>query len=128
MMTRRVVRALLACAALGALLAAPAAEVRAAPPDAELAYLASLNAFGLTVYDTGAALRTGYAVCAELGHETGLDVARQLFASTSWAELPTMDSAGAVVVAAAMNLCTWHYHPERVAAGGLTAASKDLTR
>jgi hypothetical protein len=46
----------------------------------------------------------------------GEDVARDLYMTTSFADLPTLDSATSVVVAAGLNLCPWHYHPERAAA------------
>ena len=69
------------------------------------------------VYDAPAAIRTGYRVCSALNYANGEDVARDLYMTTSFADLPTLDSATSVVVSAGLNLCPWHYHPERAAAG-----------
>lgn len=109
-------RRLLAAIAAGAVFAATgiawAAEADASP---ETNYLDSLNAAGLTIYDTSAALSTGHQICAAFNTTTGDVVARNLFANTSWADVPTLATAEAIVVLAGLSLCPWHFHPERTA-------------
>lgn len=102
----RVATAVVATAAgIGAmLLACPDAD--ASP----LSYLQGLNNTGLEVYDAGAALATGYAVCVALETANGADVARELFLSTSWADMPNIETAAAVVVVSVEQLCPWHDH------------------
>lgn len=119
-MRPRTLRRRIAAAAAGIVLTATgigwAADAHASP---ETDYLDALNSAGIVVYDTSAAITTGYAICEAFNTVTGDVVARNLFTITSWADVPDMATAEAWVVIAGMTLCPWHYHPERANAGYL---------
>lgn len=113
MSTLSVRRTLVAVAAGGVLAASGllwAGDANATP---ETDYLTDLTDAGLIVYDTTAALSTGYAVCQAFNTTTGDIVAENLYRNTTWADVPNKQTAAAIVVAAGMNLCPWHFHPER---------------
>lgn len=114
-MRPRRLRRLLAAMGAGAVLAGTgigwAARADASP---ETDYLSALNAAGIVIYDTTAAVNTGYAICEAFNTTTGDVVARNLFAITSWADVPDMATAETWVVIAGMSLCPEHFHPERV--------------
>lgn len=94
---------------LGGLIAAGIAV--ATPADATpMSYLQSLNNHGLSVYDTAAAVRTGYTICSLLDNNTGDVVAWQVFANTSWADVPDVDTAATMVLVAVEELCPYHDH------------------
>lgn len=100
---------LMVCAGLGALAAAGilgTAKAEATP----LSYVQSLNAHGLTVYDTAAALRTGYAICSMLNTDTGDVVAEYVYRNTSWSDVPDVDTAVQLTVVSVEELCPWHDH------------------
>lgn len=97
----------------------PLSTPAAADSANEVAYLGSLNAFGLVVFDAPSAIETGYWVCSQLDYGgDGDEVARNLYLSVP--DVQNMQHAQAIVVAAAMNLCPWEYHPERLNGGELT--------
>ena len=104
----------------GLLIAAIVLAVFSTPParaqTPELEYLSDLNAAGFVVYDTETALNTARWVCGQLDTRNGADVVRQLYIESSWTDLPTPQDAFTVMIAAVVNLCPWHYHPERIAA------------
>ena len=75
-----------------------------------LSYLDDLNGYGLVVYDTTAALATGYQACLELNTSSGDVVARNLYARTTWSDVPDLRTAATIVVAAVENLCPWNDH------------------
>mgnify|MGYP003504813179 FL=1 len=110
---RRVNR-LLALVGAGAMIAAAglvtAGEAHASP---ETNYLSSLNNLGIVIYDTQAALNTGYAICEAFNTTRGDVVAENLYRVTPFAEIPTREVAAAWVVVAGATLCPWHYRPER---------------
>ena len=87
--------------------AAVGLSVPAKADTTELAYLQALNARGLVVYDTVAALRTGYAICETLNAHNGNAVAAAVYAV--FPELTPRD-AYAMVDAAVVTLCPWHDH------------------
>jgi hypothetical protein len=93
----------LACAGL-ALLPAPEAEA------SETSYLQSLNNYGLSVYDTTAALSTGYTICSMLDYATGDKVALYVFANTSWSDVPDIETAATLVLVSVEELCPRHDH------------------
>lgn len=103
-------RLLAATVGVAAAAALPAAVANASP---ETDYLAGLNAIGMVVYDTNAALATGYAICDAFNYTTGDVVAADLYATTSFADVPDMATAANWVVVAGSTLCPWQYHPER---------------
>lgn len=109
---RRVNR-LLALVGAGAMIAAAglvtAGEAHASP---ETNYLSSLNNLGIVIYDTQAALNTGYAICEAFNTTRGDVVAENLWLRTDVDDLVT---AQAWVVIAGSTLCPWMFHPERVA-------------
>lgn len=106
-----------AAGALTAVLALALSPTATADPANELAYISSLNAFGATVFNAQQAIETGYWVCDQLQYTSGDDVARKLYLST---DAQSMKHAQVIVVAAAMNLCPWQYHPERLNGDELT--------
>lgn len=101
---------LLAAAVGVAAAALPAALANASP---ETDYLSGLNGIGLVVYDTSAALATGYAICEAFNYTTGDVVAYNLYTTTSFTDVPDIQTAQEWVVVAGLTLCPWHYHPER---------------
>lgn len=85
--------------------------VTAAPAQATpLGYLQALNRIGLVVYDANQAVRYGEAICNELNYATGDVVAADVYTSTTWADVPNVAVAAAMVFAAVENLCPWHDH------------------
>lgn len=109
-MSKLRVRILLAAMAFGAaVVSGPVAVANATP----MSYLQALNEIGLQVYDTQAAVTYGYAICSELNTAPGDVVATRIFATTSWAAVPNIYVAGAMMVAAVENLCPWHDHRGR---------------
>ncbi|MGA5467148.1 DUF732 domain-containing protein [Mycobacterium sp. NPDC050041] len=112
--TRRLLAAIAAGGVLAAVGTAWAADAHASP---ETNYLDSLNAAGLTIYDTSAALAMGHQICAAFNTTTGDVVAQNLFANTTWADVPNLETANTIVVLAGLNLCPWHFHPERARGG-----------
>lgn len=110
---------LLALMGLGGLVAAGIAT--AAPSDASpLSYLQSLNTHGIWVYDTAAALTTGYQICDALNYNTGDVVAYNVFSNTSWYDVPNVDTAATWVLVSVEELCPWHDHRD-VAMGPVVA-------
>lgn len=83
----------------------------------EVAYISTLNAFGAAVYDAPLAIQWGYWACDQLNYGNGDDVSHKLYLSVT--DLRTIEQANALVLAAAMNLCPWQYHPERLNDGEL---------
>lgn len=98
-------RALLICVVLGVILVS-SPDANATP----LTYLQSLNNRGIIIYDTVAALNTGFSICEALNYANGDEVATELFLRTSWADVPDMYTAYVVVVTAVEELCPWHDH------------------
>lgn len=84
----------------------------AAPAHADPAseYLQRMTDVGFSVYDARAALVTGAWICDSLDHANGEQVAQYLFTHTPWADVPSIESARAWVIAAADTLCPWQYH------------------
>jgi hypothetical protein len=113
-MRPRKLRRLLALMLFGGILAGTgvgwATDAHASP---ETDYLTALNSVGIVIYDTQAALNTGYAICGAFNTTRGDVVAENLYRNTSFADIPTRDAAAAWVVVAGTTLCPWHYHPER---------------
>lgn len=75
----------------------------------EVGYLQYLTAHGFVVYDTAAMLNTGYLACDMMNTNTGDVVATQIL--YRFPSEATVDSAVTVVIAAAQELCPWHWHP-----------------
>ncbi len=76
----------------------------------ELSYLQMLNYRGFTIYNTALALASGYSVCNDLNYNTGDVVATHVFYNSSWADIPTRDTAAAMVLTSVEELCPWHDH------------------
>lgn len=90
---------------------AAAGMLTAARADAtEMSYLQSLNNYGMTVYDTTAALTTGYTICSMLNRANGDVVTAYVFANTSWADVPDVETAATMVVVSVEELCPQHDH------------------
>lgn len=105
------VAAVIAAVILYALSGATAAKAQANTP--ELEFLNDLNNGGLVVYDTAQALRTGHWICGQLDFRNGAAVANDIWTQTSWSDVPSPEYALVWVVAAAVDLCPWNYHPAR---------------
>lgn len=103
-------------AAAATLLLNPAA---AQADSSETNFLQDLNQAGLSIYDTNRAVQLGYQICDAFNVANGEDIAEYLYTHTSISDVPDMTTAYVWVLAAGLNLCPWHYHPER--AGGFTA-------
>jgi hypothetical protein len=88
-------------------------EAKASP---ETNYLSDLTDAGIVIYDTSQAISTGYAICEAFNTVNGEVVAENLYTHTSYADIPNRAAAAAWVLAAGLNLCPWHFHPERVQA------------
>ena len=110
-MFSRMPKLIVAAAALAATTALNPAVAQASP---ETDYLQDLTNAGFIIYDTRAALNTGYTICDALNYNTGDVVAYNLYTHTSWADIQTMQGAATWVIIAGTNLCPWQYHPERV--------------
>jgi hypothetical protein len=89
---------------------AVAAAAPAYADSSETAFLETLTAFGMRIYDAQQALVTGYQLCNEMTTDTGTNVAAALYRRTG-SEVPNIDAADEWVIASAMNLCPWEYHP-----------------
>lgn len=70
-----------------------------------LSFVQSLNNHGIAVYDTSAALRTGYTICQALDSYNGADVARAVY--LTFVEVPTPQIANAWVESSVEELCPW---------------------
>lgn len=112
-MRPRRVRRLLALAAFGAVAAGATIGTGIAKADPALDYLTALTNSGMTVYNTTAALNTGYAICTALDTTRGDLVAQNLFRVTTWADVPNITTAQVIVIVAASTLCPWQIHPDR---------------
>jgi len=90
---------LVTVAAVGAMLVAS--------PDADASptsYLQRLNDYGISVYDTGLALQTGYAICGALDNVSPARVTYNLYNITG-SDVPNYDVAAAWVAASIEELC-----------------------
>lgn len=113
---RRTVAAIAAGSVLVGSGLAWAAEAKASP---ETDYLNGLTDIGAVIYDTNAALATGYMICEAFNVTTGDVVAESLYRNTTWTDIPDRAAAVAWVVTAGTYLCPWHHHPERSTDGML---------
>lgn len=104
--------------AIGALLAA-GGMATARADSSETAFLDTLTDSGVQVYDASQAVETGWAICEAFETVNGADVARYIYANTTYADVPDLATAQVWVVAAGMTLCPWHNHANRV--GGVIA-------
>lgn len=95
---------------LGGLLAAATLVLAPEAQANEMSYLQSLNNHGLAVYDTSAAIATGYAICNMLDYANGDVVAAYVFTHTSWSDIPTPAHAGTLVLVSVEELCPRHDH------------------
>lgn len=73
-------------------------------------YLRDLASQGFVITNTNAALASGYRVCQQLGYTTGDVVAANLFATTTWAETSSLESASRIVITAVDQLCPQYDH------------------
>lgn len=103
----------LVLAGLGGMIAAATITTGVAKADPALDYLTALTNSGMTVYNTTAALNTGYAICSALDTTRGDIVAQNLFRVTTWADVPDITTAQVIVIVAASTLCPWQVHPDR---------------
>jgi hypothetical protein len=103
-MRPRTLRCRLAFAALGAIVAGGLLGAGVAKADTS-SFLQSLGDHGLTVYDSAAAISTGYRICSMLQSANGEQVAQYVFTHTSWSDVPTMDTARAEVLISVEELC-----------------------
>ena len=100
----------LAAAGLGAALTL-GSLVGASPASAysgsEVSYLNALNYNGFVTYNANWAINTGWQICNSLNYENGNAAAVDLFANTSWADVPNLHVAQIWVNTAADTLCPW---------------------
>lgn len=87
------------------------ATAKADDSDNELAYLSSLSALGVTVYDAPLAVQTGYRICSWRDSLTEVETVRYFFNQALRSEVGTTQAAAAWLIAAETNLCPWHYVP-----------------
>jgi hypothetical protein len=105
-MRKATITTTIAAAAIGVALAT--APLSHASPSVEAEFLYDLNQFGISIYDTGAALGTGYAICAARNTTPELTVVDNLYRNTSFADVPNYETAMVWVAAAEVNLCPQH--------------------
>jgi hypothetical protein len=98
--------------AVGALLAA-GGMATARADSREMAFLDTLTDSGIQVYDASRAIDVGWGICSAFEVANGQDVAEFIYGNTTYSDVPDLATAQLWVVAAAWNLCPWHYHPER---------------
>jgi hypothetical protein len=94
------------CAAIAVLVVLPP-DAQASP---ELAYLNRLTDRGMIVYDAVDAATYGWVICSALNYNTGDVVTRNVFATTTWADVPNLGTAWILVESAVETLCPWHDH------------------
>ena len=97
--------------AAGAVLAGTGIGWAAQADATPTSFLNTLTSNGIVIYDTAAALNTGYAICEVFNTHNGEDVAWALM-ELSPQDVPTYEVAAVWVVAAGANLCPWHYNPQ----------------
>lgn len=114
-------RRILAAIGVGGVLAAGLINAPAANATPESDFFDLLMAGGITVFNAGAAVDRGYAICEAFNTMDGNDVAATILASADPAEVPTIDVARVWVIASGIALCPWHYHPERNQGGQVRA-------
>jgi hypothetical protein len=94
----------------GAAAAAIAATVGVAAPanastDREQAFLNQFVATGGYIYDANQLTNTGYRICARFDYVDGNQIAREVFADSSWGDVPNLHEAARWVRVAANTLC-----------------------
>jgi hypothetical protein len=101
-----IAKTFLATAALaaGSVLIAPAAHAD------EKGYIRDLRNNGWVISNPVNVLRVGYAICDQLNHNNGEEVAEVLYTNTPTSVTPTPDDARLWVLIAVAELCPWHYH------------------
>lgn len=69
-------------------------------------FLQRMNQQGYLVYDTAAAVTSGWQICSMIdGGMDGAEVARSVYVNSSWADIPNMWVAEEWVVTAVEELC-----------------------
>ena len=111
-MRPRRLRRLLALMAFGAILSGTGVGWAARADATPASFLNTLTSNGIVIYDTAAALNTGYAICETFNEFNGEQVAQALM-QLAPDDVPTYEVAAVWVVAAGANLCPEHFHPER---------------
>ena len=94
----------------GAAAAVVAASVGVAAPanaltNREQAFLNQFVATGGYIYDANQLINTGYRICARFDYVDGNQIAREVFADSSWGDVPNLHAAARWVRVAANTLC-----------------------
>ncbi len=78
--------------------------------DDETDFLRGLNYGGIAVYNTTAAVNSGYEICRQIALHDGdkLAVVSLFYNTAAYDEVPTRQVAMTWVAAAVVNLCPWY--------------------
>ena len=71
----------------------------------EQAFLNQFVATGGYIYDANQLINTGYRICARFDYVDGNQIAREVFADSSWGDVPNLHEAARWVRVAANTLC-----------------------
>jgi hypothetical protein len=102
---RKITKAALVGGAAAAAIAATGAGNASADTGSEMAFIQLLNARGISVYNANQAVQTGYTLCGRMQAVGGNAAAYEMFAHTSWSDVPNIYTAQVWTNAAANTLC-----------------------